>query len=51
MRMVQDWFEASTRNSRHKHLMRRLLDAILSPESREHFQDVGFHWVAGGEQE
>ncbi len=41
---------AVARNSRHKHLMRRLLEAILSPGSRQHFQDVGFHWVAGGEQ-
>lgn len=41
---------AVARNSQHRHLMRRLLEAILSPQSQQHFQDVGFHWIADKEQ-
>jgi len=29
--------------------MRRLLEAILAPESRNRFRDVGFQWIAEGE--
>jgi len=40
---------AVANGSRHKHLMRRLLEAILAPESRNRFRDVGFQWIAEGE--
>jgi ABC-type molybdate transport system substrate-binding protein len=40
---------AVAKDSDHKHLMGRLLDAILSPESEKHFRDVGFQWIAGKE--
>ncbi len=37
---------AVAKDSRHKHLMGRLLDAILSPQSQKHFREAGFQWVA-----
>lgn len=37
---------AVAKESDHKYLMRRLLEAILSPESQQHFRDVGFQWLA-----
>ena len=37
---------AVAKNSQHKYLMRRLLAAILSPETQKHFADVGFQWIA-----
>lgn len=37
---------AVSQNSRHRYLMRRLLEKFLSPESHRRFMDVGFHWVA-----
>ena len=40
---------AVAKDSEHKHLMRRLLEAILAPESQKRFLDVGFHWIAEGE--
>jgi ABC-type molybdate transport system substrate-binding protein len=39
---------AVAKDSRHKHLMRRLLEAILSPSSQAHFIKSGFQWVAEG---
>lgn len=33
-------------NSRHRYLMRRLLEKFLSPESQQRFTEVGFHWIA-----
>jgi molybdenum ABC transporter molybdate-binding protein len=33
------------RNSRHKHLMQRLFDAIRAAESKKRFADVGFRWI------
>lgn len=39
---------AVSHNSRHRYLMRRLLEKFLSPESYQRFTDVGFHWVAEG---
>jgi len=35
-----------SQNSRHRYLMRRLLEKFLSPESHKRFTEVGFHWVA-----
>ena len=32
------------KNSNHRFLMERLLAAIQSPESRQRFESVGFHW-------
>lgn len=40
---------AVARDSEHKHLMGRLLEAILSPQSQQRFRDAGFQWVAGKE--
>jgi len=40
---------AVAKDSQHKYLMRRLLDAILSPRSHEHFTKEGFQWLADGE--
>jgi molybdate transport system substrate-binding protein len=37
---------AVAKDSQHKYLMRRFLDAILSPQSESHFRDVGFQWIA-----
>jgi molybdate transport system substrate-binding protein len=37
---------AIARDSRHKHLMGRLLAAVLSPDSKQTFLDAGFQWVA-----
>ncbi len=37
---------AVAKNSQHKYLMRRLLAAILSPETQKRFAEVGFHWIA-----
>jgi molybdenum ABC transporter molybdate-binding protein len=38
---------AVAKDSQHKYLMRRLLAAILSPESKQHFIKSGFQWIAG----
>jgi hypothetical protein len=35
------------KDSRHKYLMGRLLEAILSPSSESRFREVGFQWLAG----
>ena len=40
---------AVAKDSRHKYLMRRLLEAILSPASEKHFREAGFQWIAEGE--
>jgi molybdenum ABC transporter molybdate-binding protein len=40
---------AVAKDSQHKYLMRRLLEAILSPQSQKHFHDEGFQWLAEGE--
>ena len=40
---------AIARDSDHPRLMRRLLDAIRSADSRERFRDLGFHWQEGPE--
>jgi len=37
---------AVAKDSEHKHLMGRLLEAILAPESQKRFSDVGFQWIA-----
>jgi len=37
---------AVAKDSRHKYLMRRLLDAILAPDSKKHFLGSGFQWMA-----
>jgi ABC-type molybdate transport system substrate-binding protein len=39
---------AVAKDSSHKYLMRRLLEAILSPTSQKHFVDSGFQWIAEG---
>jgi ABC-type molybdate transport system substrate-binding protein len=40
---------AVAKDSQHKYLMRRLLEAILTPESQKQFIDSGFHWIAEGQ--
>lgn len=40
---------AVAKDSQHKYLMRRLLDAILTPSSKERFLKSGFQWVAEGD--
>ena len=42
---------AVAKDSQHKHLMRRLLEAILTPASKEHFIKSGFQWIAEGKPE
>ena len=37
---------AVAKDSQHKYLMRRLLEAILSPASEKHFREAGFQWIA-----
>lgn len=37
------------RDSEHKYLMRRLLEAIRTPESQRRFEALGFHWAAQAE--
>jgi len=37
---------AVAKDSGHKYLMRRLLEAILAPESKKHFLESGFQWMA-----
>jgi hypothetical protein len=37
---------AVAKDSGHKYLMRRLLEAILAPESKKHFLKSGFQWMA-----
>ncbi len=37
---------AVSQNSRHRYLMRRLLEKFLSPDSYRRFTEVGFYWVA-----
>jgi molybdenum ABC transporter molybdate-binding protein len=37
---------AVAKNSEHKYLMRRFLEAILSPASQERFRSAGFQWLA-----
>jgi molybdate transport system substrate-binding protein len=39
---------AVAKDSNHRHLMRRLLEAILAPESQERFRKAGFQWIAEG---
>jgi molybdenum ABC transporter molybdate-binding protein len=39
------------KDSRHRQLAGRLLDAIRSTESRQRFTDFGFHWVASSGEE
>ena len=39
---------AVAKDSQHKYLMRRLLEAILSPSSKERFVKSGFQWMAEG---
>jgi ABC-type molybdate transport system substrate-binding protein len=41
---------AVAKDSQHKHLMGRLLEAILSPQSQQRFRDAGFQWVADREK-
>lgn len=36
---------AIAQNSRHKHLMRRLLEAIVAPDNAARFQSLGFSWM------
>jgi molybdenum ABC transporter molybdate-binding protein len=36
------------KNSDHRFLMERLLEAIRSPESRRHYESLGFRWRLGG---
>jgi ABC-type molybdate transport system substrate-binding protein len=36
---------AIARDSEHKYLMKRLLQAIVAPESARRFRSLGFHWV------
>ena len=38
---------AVAKDSQHKYLMERLLEAIRSPESQANFRRMGFQWVAG----
>ena len=42
---------AVAKDSQHKYLMRRLLEAILSPPSKEHFIHCGFQWIAEGKSQ
>lgn len=35
---------AISQHSKHKHLLRRLRQALLAPESRQHFEELGFRW-------
>ncbi len=42
---------AVAKDSLHKHLSRRLVDAILSDKSRALFKSSGFDWQADGKQE
>ena len=37
---------AVAKDTQHPYLMRRLLEAILAPESQERFRKAGFHWIA-----
>lgn len=37
---------AVAKDSQHKQLMGRLLEAILAPASKERFEGAGFHWAA-----
>jgi ABC-type molybdate transport system substrate-binding protein len=39
---------AVAKETQHPYLMRRLLAAILAPESKERFVKKGFHWIAEG---
>ncbi len=39
---------AVAKDSRHKYIMRRLLEAILTPSSQKHFLASGFQWMAQG---
>jgi ABC-type molybdate transport system substrate-binding protein len=39
---------AVAKDTKHPYLMRRLLEAILAPESQQRFRKAGFHWIAGG---
>ena len=41
---------AVAKDSQHKYLMRRLLEAILAPDSQEHFIKAGFQWIAEGKR-
>ena len=37
---------AAAKDTQHPCLVRRLLEAILAPESQERFRKAGFHWIA-----
>lgn len=37
---------AVAKDSEHRQLMRRLMEAVLSPDSKKRFVSAGFHWVA-----
>jgi ABC-type molybdate transport system substrate-binding protein len=37
---------AVAKDSEHRQLMRRLLKAILAPDSKQRFVTAGFHWIA-----
>ena len=37
---------AVAKESKHRYLMRRLLDAIVATDSQARFRKAGFHWVA-----
>jgi hypothetical protein len=39
---------AVAKDTQHPYLMRRLLEAILAPESQERFCRGGFQWIAEG---
>ena len=39
---------AVAKDTQHPYLMRRLLEAILAPESQERFRKAGFQWIAEG---
>ena len=39
---------AAAKDTQHPCLVRRLLEAILAPESQERFRKKGFHWIAEG---
>ena len=42
---------AVAKDSHHKYLMRRLLQAILAPSTKEQFVKSGFEWIAKGKPE
>jgi ABC-type molybdate transport system substrate-binding protein len=40
---------AVARDSPHKYLMKRLLNAIVARQTADHFKTIGFRWVYGGQ--